>query len=228
MFMATTGSTPEEGWYPDPSGSGQRWWDGANWTQHHRNSESDGDITATHGVAGGGTQPAIDPVVIGSGVGGFLLLLSLIVPWASGANLSFNAFSGDVPWFLTGAGFDVDDAGFLLTDTISRALLAHGWLLLLVAAAVIYVAWAHFNGADWTGNAFLGLGGFVVVLSLINAFAINSAFGGITQSGTRAAPVPVDIGASWGVIIAVLAGILIAAAGMLVLARQQREAADFG
>ena len=22
------------GWYPDPSGQGQRWWDGATWTEH--------------------------------------------------------------------------------------------------------------------------------------------------------------------------------------------------
>ena len=26
--------TPTQGWYPDPSGSGVRWWDGGQWTGH--------------------------------------------------------------------------------------------------------------------------------------------------------------------------------------------------
>ena len=30
---ATTG-TPPAGWYADPSGAGQRWWDGTRWTEH--------------------------------------------------------------------------------------------------------------------------------------------------------------------------------------------------
>jgi hypothetical protein len=30
---ATTG-TPPAGWYADPSGAGQRWWDGGRWTEH--------------------------------------------------------------------------------------------------------------------------------------------------------------------------------------------------
>lgn len=25
---------PPPGWYPDPHGSGQRWWDGTRWTEH--------------------------------------------------------------------------------------------------------------------------------------------------------------------------------------------------
>jgi hypothetical protein len=27
-------SLPPADWYPDPSGAGLRWWDGAQWTQH--------------------------------------------------------------------------------------------------------------------------------------------------------------------------------------------------
>ena len=30
---ATTGAPPA-GWYADPSGAGQRWWDGGRWTEH--------------------------------------------------------------------------------------------------------------------------------------------------------------------------------------------------
>ena len=29
-------SSPPAGWYADPAGSGQRYWDGANWTKHSR------------------------------------------------------------------------------------------------------------------------------------------------------------------------------------------------
>lgn len=28
------GSPPPPGWYPDPGGQGQRYWDGRQWTQH--------------------------------------------------------------------------------------------------------------------------------------------------------------------------------------------------
>ena len=30
--MATQPQPP--GWYPDPQGQGQRWWDGTRWTEH--------------------------------------------------------------------------------------------------------------------------------------------------------------------------------------------------
>ena len=29
-------TTPEAGWYSDPDGDGQRWWDGQTWTDHRR------------------------------------------------------------------------------------------------------------------------------------------------------------------------------------------------
>lgn len=29
------GAQAPAGWYPDPSGQGQRWWDGTAWTDHH-------------------------------------------------------------------------------------------------------------------------------------------------------------------------------------------------
>ena len=31
-----TGQNPDAGWYPDPAGSGQRWWDGERWTDATR------------------------------------------------------------------------------------------------------------------------------------------------------------------------------------------------
>lgn len=34
--VATVGTSPDAGWYPDPAGGGQRWWDGAAWTEQTR------------------------------------------------------------------------------------------------------------------------------------------------------------------------------------------------
>ena len=51
-------SPPPAGWYEDPGGSGLRWWDGVQWTEHR--------------CLSGGTQPApVDqsPSVPHSGVG---------------------------------------------------------------------------------------------------------------------------------------------------------------
>ncbi|MVA74670.1 DUF2510 domain-containing protein [Auraticoccus sp. F435] len=33
-----TGSGPPPGWYPDPDGSGERWWTGSGWGEHDRHS----------------------------------------------------------------------------------------------------------------------------------------------------------------------------------------------
>jgi hypothetical protein len=34
-----TTSSPAPGWYPDPSGQGQRYFDGRDWTQHHASAQ---------------------------------------------------------------------------------------------------------------------------------------------------------------------------------------------
>lgn len=31
-----SGNGPPPGWYDDPNGPGERWWDGTRWTEHHR------------------------------------------------------------------------------------------------------------------------------------------------------------------------------------------------
>lgn len=45
---------PPAGWYPDPEGSGLRWWDGAGWTQHRHGFEPGGN-------AGGAAHMAARP-----------------------------------------------------------------------------------------------------------------------------------------------------------------------
>ena len=72
----------------------------------------------------------------------------------------------------------------------------------------------HFTGASWTGNALLGIGGFTVVLALIDSFALRSS---------KLSDLTADIGPAWGVLVAILAGVLTAAAGALILAREMQR-----
>lgn len=53
----STGRTFEPGWYPDPSGApGQRWWDGAQWTQHSHDPSLEVYGVTPPLVAGPGTR----------------------------------------------------------------------------------------------------------------------------------------------------------------------------
>ena len=228
--MATTGASPEEGWYPDPSGVGRRWWDGSAWTEHYQ--ADDGAVAATAastgaastGASGVSTDVAaparsasgpvviepgtIDPVVVAAGGGALILLLSLFSPWVSSPFGAFNAFSGGLPWFLTGGDFEVS-SGQAVEGSFTSGI-AHGWIFLLLALGALGVAYMHFTGADWTGNALLGIGGFTILLAFINAFVMRSS---------KLDELTVDVGVSWGVFVAILGGLLIGAAGALVMAR---------
>ena len=222
--MATTGSTPEEGWYPDPSGSGRRWWDGEGWTQHYQ-SDAEDDFLSGSTMAPGpanaqplpganitGPDAAIDPAAVAAAGGGLILLLSLFAPWVGAPNGAFNAFTGELPWPLTGGDFEVD-AGEVVSGSITSGF-PHGWIFLLLALGGLGVAYAHFTGAEWTGNALLGIGGFTVILALIDSFVLRSSkLGALTA----------DIGPAWGVLVAILAGVLTAAAGALILARDMQR-----
>lgn len=62
-------SLPAAGWFPnpDPGGSGLRWWDGEQWTQHYHSDASSSPATATPAAA----ATAVADSVRG-GIGGFL------------------------------------------------------------------------------------------------------------------------------------------------------------
>lgn len=218
--MVTTGATPEEGWYPDPSGTGRRWWDGTGWTHHYQpdgavgggddyvaSPETAGQVVSTPSQGAG----TIDPVVVAAGGGSLILLLSLFAPWVGTPTAAFNAFASGLPWPLTGGDFEVAN-GIAVPGTFTSGI-AHGWLFLLLALVAGGIAYAHFTGAPWAGNALLGVGAFTILLALLDSFALGRS---------KLDDLAVDIGPSWGVLIAVLAGILIAAAGALILARDMQ------
>lgn len=230
--MATTGSSPAEGWYPDPSGVGRRWWDGTAWTEHYQVDDAAAaapaptaaPATASAAPVSGGADVVtaarsrastavpdpgtIDPVVVAGAGGALILLLSLLAPWVSSPFGAFNAFSGGLPWFLTGGDFEVS-GGEAVEGSFTSGI-PHGWIFLLLAFGALGVAYMHFTGADWTGNALLGIGGFTILLAFINAFVMR---------GSKLRELTVDVGVSWGVFVAILGGLLIGAAGALVLAR---------
>lgn len=213
--MATTGSTPEEGWYPDPSGTGRRWWDGSAWTHHYQSDAEDEYITTpTTAGAAESAIPAgtVDPVVVAAGGGALILLLSLFAPWVGTPADAFNAFSGGLPWPLTGGDFEVAD-GVAVSGSFTSGF-AHGWIFLLLALAALGVAYAHFTGAAWTGNALLGIGGVTILLALLDSFALRNS---------KLSELTIEIGPAWGVFVAILAGLLIAAAGALILARDMQR-----
>jgi Protein of unknown function (DUF2510) len=60
-------ATPGAGWYPDPTGHGQRFWDGARWTEHY---------APPPGVAL--AQQDDDPNKVSNLIGG--ILISLLIP----------------------------------------------------------------------------------------------------------------------------------------------------
>ena len=217
--MVTTGATPEEGWYPDPSGSGRRWWDGSGWTHHYQPDEAVGgdgyiaspDIAGPGASAGPSNAGMIDPVVVAAGGGALILLLSLFCPWVGTPAAKFNAFASGLPWPITGGDFEVEN-GVAVPNSFTSGT-AHGWIFLLLVLAACGIAYAHFTGASWTGNALLGVGSFTVLLALLDSFALGRS---------KLSDLAVDIGPSWGVLVAVLAGVLIAAAGALIVARDMQ------
>lgn len=68
---ATSSVQSPAGWYPDPQGYGQRYWDGAAWTEH----------TAPHATANNGPAAASDGPVATRGDWIAGVLLSLFAPF---------------------------------------------------------------------------------------------------------------------------------------------------
>jgi hypothetical protein len=55
------GSGIPAGWYDDPSGSGLRWWDGEQWTEHVHTAESAAAAAGTTDGAGSGSREGKPP-----------------------------------------------------------------------------------------------------------------------------------------------------------------------
>lgn len=74
-----TGTTPA-GWYPDGTG-GQRWWDGAQWTEHHQPAPTPDAVPAPSGVPEGRRKrsPLVLAGIIAAGIVGIGILVGAVL-----------------------------------------------------------------------------------------------------------------------------------------------------
>jgi hypothetical protein len=66
-FASQMPATPGAGWYPDPTGHGQRFWDGARWTEHYAPAAGAAPV-----------QQSDDPNQVANMIGG--ILISVLIP----------------------------------------------------------------------------------------------------------------------------------------------------
>lgn len=195
------------GWYDDPGGSGrQRYWDGARWTEH-LTPAAPAPASASAGVPQG--QPARPasrtkapsiPLLAACAAA----VVGTLMPWVDVQGITVNAFEKDLPWFLTG-----------YSATSGEGTLAHGWLVLALAAvaaasaaavipkrvgvpaagvAVLALAVLDFfefqSAADEDGLGIfdiLGVGFYLTILSAIGMLVLGLASPSDEDAG---APVP--------------------------------------
>lgn len=102
-------ATAPAGWYPNPQGPGQRWWDGAQWTDHYSAPAS----PQTTAAASSTTRPGSFWIAVG---GLAAMVIGAFGPWvtALGGAVSVNGTSGGRDgWLLLGAALIA--GAFLLT-----------------------------------------------------------------------------------------------------------------
>ncbi len=169
---------PTPGWYPDPGGAGERYWDGAAWTAHLRGGQTPTQraVVVPQTRAGGPGEPsgarlgARQIVALG---GAAALVLGLFLPWATGGGESANAFENQLPWLLT--GWDENSTG-------EETFVGHGFLFLALAAAAVAVVFVRRGPQQ---RLFLGLAGATAFAVAIGDFyAFNKQFSDIDGVST--------------------------------------------
>lgn len=115
------------GWYSDESQRGFRYWDGESWAEPM--ARAAGHLYPGDGNRSSSIRPRAGLAFLGAAVG--LLVAGLALPWAEGSSGDRGVLDGGIPW-LVGLGSVADS-----------------WLLLLVAAAML---WALLVAA-LTGNS---------------------------------------------------------------------------
>jgi uncharacterized protein len=149
---------PAPGWYPDPSGGGERWWDGGRWTEHTRHAEpasfgapsgapsgtaatapADGDARQWGAIA---HASALVGLVIGISAVGPLIVYLIRKdgdPWVRAQ--AAEALNFNISWLIWLVGLSLVTfvlffilIGVLLIPIIALGALA--WLVLVVVGAV--------------------------------------------------------------------------------------------
>ena len=124
---------PKPGWYPDPSGTGERWWNGVEWTADERVGPP--LEPAADSLYGPPPTTAATPAHAPSSRSGWtknklvglsgaaIVGVSTLLPWATGGGESANAYEKFLPWVVTG----VSD------DNLFDLLIAQGFAFLAIA-----------------------------------------------------------------------------------------------
>ncbi len=121
---------PAAGWYRDPKGRDERWWDGESWTDHRREGETvtaqaPGNDVANRIVGVLAEQPRqfwmMGLAILGIIVGSF-------GPWVTNALVSQSGMDVDGIWFILGA---LSALGSLWAFAKTRARGALVWPLLV-------------------------------------------------------------------------------------------------
>jgi len=199
--MASGETSPPPGWYPDPGGTGHRWWDGAGWTSHQHVAESTPAQSTTPAAAAPTLADTLDLNVLLGAVGAILLLIATALPWISDSKGSYNAYDRGLPWFISGSSLP-DDAP---DGVFSIGFLAHGIPLLILAILIAVGAFMSFqNDVPRGPRLMFAAGGAAALLILIDFFWFRRSFAGFT-----------DVGTSWGLWLAFFASLVAATGGGL-------------
>ena len=114
MSTATNGRSeqashalPPPGWYDNPSGPGQRWWDGTSWTTHRQTPQPhQGELPpeVSRGINALAGQPK---GFYWAGLAVLAIIAGSLGPWARALIVTVNGTDGDGKWFLVGSLFIV-------------------------------------------------------------------------------------------------------------------------
>jgi hypothetical protein len=95
---------PPPGWYEDPDGSGQRWWDGTQWTAHRKATQGGVPIEVSRGLYALTGQPK---GFYWAALGVLAIVAGSLGPWARAVFVTVNGTEGDGKYFLVGCIFIV-------------------------------------------------------------------------------------------------------------------------
>lgn len=186
---------PPPGWYTDPDGPGQRWWDGERWTDHvsdvafvlHPPSASVPRHPVPSEAAAPPRAPAIEPPASPSPPALFWTLPALVVVMIAGAAGTWVTIGVDGQTTSTLGG--LEEGG-------------DGWLVVLAAliAAIVLAAWVFER---------------VILLPVVGAITGLASAGmalyhAAAPATGYAVPPGVDVSAGWGVWVVLVASLALA------------------
>jgi len=153
---------PPAGWYQNPDGPGNRWWDGARWTEHQRaaatapsdSRKAPGSSPSPEPSSAVGGQPRAFWIAAGASL---LLAIGSLGPWAILGVFSVSGTAGDGVLTIILAII----AGLTLWAFSSRATSVRAWIVMI--CGVLAAAVGIYDAATIGSTEFLGETGVVQV-----------------------------------------------------------------